>query len=80
MRSIDTTKPDRKSGGSRGTCGAPFPNATAQVSHLHTKPDLFANFGQLWLSGIPRMTENRAVSGAEEHVSAAGCPKAFRSY
>jgi hypothetical protein len=43
MRSIDTTKLDRKSGGSRGTCCAPFPNATAQGSHLHTKPDSFAN-------------------------------------
>jgi hypothetical protein len=29
MKSTETTKPDRKSGGSRGTCCAPLPNATA---------------------------------------------------
>jgi hypothetical protein len=33
----DATKPDRKSGGSRGTCCAPFLNATAQVCH-HPRP------------------------------------------
>ena len=32
-RFTDATKTDRKSGGSRGTCCAPFPNATAQVCH-----------------------------------------------
>jgi hypothetical protein len=32
MRSIDATKLDRKSGGSRGTCCAPFLNATVLVS------------------------------------------------
>jgi hypothetical protein len=30
MSFINATKPDRKSGGSRGTCCAPFPHATAQ--------------------------------------------------
>jgi hypothetical protein len=31
MSFTEATKPDRKSGGSRGTCSAPFLNATAKV-------------------------------------------------
>jgi len=31
MKSTETTKPVRKSGGSRGTCCAPVPNATAKL-------------------------------------------------
>jgi hypothetical protein len=34
MRFTEATKPDRKSGGSRGTCSAPFLNATAKGEGL----------------------------------------------
>src|SRR5271154_6732785 len=34
MRFTQATKPDRKSGGSRGTCNAPFLNATAKGEGL----------------------------------------------
>ena len=34
MRFTEATKPDRKSGGSRGTCCAPFLNATAKGEGL----------------------------------------------